>query len=185
MPDYRSSSDVKQALGSSRMILIEHDASYVLTGAPYTLPVLKDSNASNSVATLSDEDEEGVTYQEDGAKTLTKTVTVMQKDKDALRLPRTLSGKTFAWVKEMSRTADSNGDFVYEYGVGAKVSANFEIGGKTNDYELTLNITPNDGDVTFALASFDDAIFKGNLGSASSETLTDGYGFDYTAVSPA
>ena len=85
MPNYRDTSAVGQDLGSSRMLLVQHDSSYALTGEAITLPVIETSNVNNAVATLSKEDEEGVTYQADGAKTITKTITIMQKDKDALK----------------------------------------------------------------------------------------------------
>lgn len=185
MPNYRNTRAVGQDLGSSRMALIQHDTDFALSGDLIFLPVIETSNINNAVATLSREDEEGITYQADGAKTVTKTITIMQKDKDALRLPKLLEGNTYAWVKEMSRVADPNGDYTYEIGVGAKISQNYQIDGKGGSTTLTFNITPNDVDVTFPLASFDDSKFLGDLGSASAFTLSADDAFDYTVVSPA
>ena len=183
MPNYRNTSAVGQDLASSRMILIQHDSNYALTGDPIVVPVIETSDIVNSVATISKEDEEGVTYQADGATTITKNFTVMQKDLNAIRLPRLLGDNTYAWVKEMSRKADPNGDYIYEYGVGAKISKNTTIGGKTGSIPLTLNITPNSAQVTFAVASFDNSIFLGDLANAGTETLAAGYGYDHFAVS--
>lgn len=184
MPNYRDTSAVGQDLGSSRMLLVQHDSSYALTGEAITLPVIETSNVNNAVATLSKEDEEGVTYQADGAKTITKTITIMQKDKDALRLPKLLEGNSYAWVKEMSRVADPNGDYVYEFGVGAKISQNYQIDGKGGSNTLTFNITPNDTEQTLAGASFDSSLFLGDVGSHGNFTVPAGAGFDFDAVSP-
>jgi hypothetical protein len=167
------------------MAIMEHDSDYVVTGELIFLPVIETSDVANSVATLSKEDEEGATYEADGAKTITKNITIMQKDVDSVRLPRLLEGKNFVWVKEMSRTADPNGDYLYEVGVGAKLSQNYTISGKSGSTPLTFNVTKNDTAVGVDLADFNDSKFLGDLTGASLVTITADYGFDHFAVSPS
>jgi len=177
--DYRDSTAVGQDLGSSYMAVIEHTSDYTLTGDMYFLPVVETSDTVNAVATLSKEDENGTTYEADGAKTITKNITIMQKDENAINLPRTLAGKSLAWCKEMSRTALPSGEYLYEFGVGAEISQNFTISGKSGSIPLTFNVTPNDADVVLTVASFDEARWKGDLLTLASVTITQGYGFAY------
>lgn len=183
--NYRDTSAVGQDLGSSRMAIMEHTSDYTLTGDLLFLPVIETSDVVNNVATLSKEDEEGATYEADGAKTITKNVTIMQKDLDSMRLPRILEGKNYVWVKEMSRTADPNGDYLYEVGLGAKISQNYTVSGKSGSTPLTFNITKNDTAVGVDLSNFNDSKFLGNLTGAGLVTITADYGFDHFAVSPA
>lgn len=185
MPNYRNTAAVGQDQGSSYMALIEHDSDYAFTGELIFLQVIQDSDLVRSVATLTKENEEGTVYSSDGATTLTKNFTVMQKSLDAYRLPKLLGTSTYAWVKEMSRVADTNGDYIYEIGIGATISKNQTITGKSGSIPFTLNVSPNDVDVTFALASFDDAKWKGDLGAASAYVVSADDGADYVAVSPA
>ena len=184
MPNYRDTSAVGQDLGSSYMAVVEHDSDYVLTGDVYFLPVVETSDTSNAVATLSKEDEDGATYEADGAKTITKNFTIMQNDLNSIRLPRILEGKNLAWCKELTRTADPNGDYLYEFGLGAKISQNFTKSGKSSSFPLTLNVTKNDVDVSLTVASFDDTKWKGDLATLAAVTITQDYGFDYFAASP-
>jgi hypothetical protein len=182
--NYRDTTAVGQDLGSSYMAVIEHQSDYTLSGDLYFLPVVETSETTNAVATLSKEDEDGATYEADGAKTITKTFTIMQNDLDAIRLPRLLEGKNLAWCKELKRTPDPNGDYLYEFGVGAKISQNFTTSGKSSSFPLTLNVTKNDTDVALTVISFDDTKWKGDLATLSSVTITQDYGFDYFAASP-
>lgn len=177
--NYRNTTAVGQDLGSSYMAVIEHTSDYTLTGDMYFLPVVETSDTVNSVATLSKEDENGVTYEADGAKTVTKNFTIMQKDEDAINLPRTLAGKNLAWCKEMSRTALPSGEYLYEFGVGAKISQNFTISGKSGSIPLTLNVTPNDTAVTLTVASFDDTKWKGDLATLATVSIAQDYAFAY------
>lgn len=179
---FRNTSDVGQDKGSSRMAIIEHKSDYTLSGDLMFLPVIEDSDMQSAVSTLSKEDEETATYSVDGAKTLTKNFTIMQKDADSLNLPRTLAGKTFAWVKEMSRVAGSNGKYVYEIGVGAKISENFTVAGKSGSTQLTLNVTKNDIDVAFPLVSFADSLWAACFTGASAVTISADNGFYYTEL---
>lgn len=177
--NYRDTTAVGQDLGSSYMAVIEHTSDFTLTGDMYFLPVIETSDTVNSVATLSKEDENGTTYEADGAKTITKNITIMQKDENAVNLPRTLEGKNLAWCKEMSRTALPSGEYLYEFGVGAKISQNYTISGKSGSTPLAFNITPNDTEVTLAVASFDHTNWKGDLATLATATIPQDKGFAF------
>lgn len=183
MPNLRNTQAIGKDLGSSRMAIVEHDSDYLATGEVFFLPVLETSDTVEAVSNTTKEDEEGMVTTFDGAKTITKNITIMQRDLDSLRLKRTLAGKTFMWVKEMSREADPNGDYIYEYGLGAKISANSTTTGKSGSIPLTFNVTPNDAAVGLDLSVFDDTKFKGDLSTATLVSMEAGYGVDWFAVS--
>lgn len=183
MPNLRNTAAIGKDLGSSRMAIVEHDSDYLATGQVFFLPVIETSDTVEGVANTTKEDEEGVVTTFDGAKTITKNVTIMQRDLDSLRLKRTLADKSFLWVKEMSRDADPDGNYIYEYGLGAKVSGNSTTTGKSGSIPLAFNVTPNDAAVGLNLSVFDDVKFKGDFSTATLVTMAAGYGVDWFAVS--
>lgn len=181
----RIEGDIAQDKGSDLMFLIEHDSSYVLTGDKYVLPFYEDSGTSKSVSSISKTTEGGIVASEDGDTTITKTVNIIQGNAAALNITETLADKTFAWVKQKADSQTAGGKYVYEVGLGAKISQAQSFSGKSSTSTITFNVTAPSASQNVALASFDDVLALGDLATLGTVAIPAGRGYKYFEADPA
>ena len=97
--------DAMQSKGSGYAAYAQCNSSGSATTAYAMLPRIKTSTLSDSTAQNVLEDEGGLQFSRDGARTVTWEATLMQTDADTLNIVETFRGNYYTIIKEMSNTA--------------------------------------------------------------------------------
>jgi hypothetical protein len=169
-------------LGSGIATFFECSSTGLVTGSKVEMPRIKTSTLTDTTAQTVLEDEGGIQFSRDGARTVEFTWTMMQQDTDTIKmLIDTYRGKYVQIVKETSnQSIDGN----YQYliiGIG-RVIPEFTFTQPGGEVQGKVVIEPAPAAIGVNTANFADTAFKATLTGTVTVAANAYYAFKEVAV---